>query len=212
MSDPLLEIIPGDTGAAAKNLNRLRNTEDNIQNVRREFIGKPEVCHALVELIIYLRRGHDVPENFEKFYTMWMDYRHVLLKEYDTRWLLSVVDTFVDHGDNLEAAVAMNITQCINGINIHYALLDNAVDGTLDPAKMRQERKFPTVDGMISLDIPHGDTLHNMMCRMDQVISAEPVLNEIWSEIKARHRDNPGVIMNRIAAASNIPHQRNYFK
>lgn len=212
MMDSLLQLIPGEQSDVAHNLNREKNITKNIQNVRREFIGKPEVCHALVELIIRLRRNQRPEKNFNKFHTMWMQYRDVLLKEYDSRWLLSVVDTYADHGDNLEAAVAMNIDQCINSINIHYALLDNAVDGRLDRGKMAQERKIPTVDGMISIDIPHDDTVYNQMVRLDQVISTVPHLAEIWQELKNRHRDNPRVIMNHICGASNFQHQKKYFQ
>ena len=108
--DPLLEII---TGNPAKNLNRAEDIDQNIKQVRSEFVGKPEVCHKLVTLIIYLRRNIDTEDNAEKFFALWEKYSEVLLRELDTRWLLSVVDTVIDVGDDLEAAVAMNISQCI---------------------------------------------------------------------------------------------------
>lgn len=199
--DPLLEII---TGSPAKNLNRLDNTEENIKRVRSEFVGKPEVCHELVKLIIYLRRNIDTESNSEKFFDLWEKYSEVLLKELDTRWLLSVVDTVIDVGDDLEAAVAMNISQCVNQCNIHTSLLVNCVDGRLDGNKLRQELKFPTWDGMITIDVPHGDMLHNMMVRMDVIISREPWLNDIWVEIKKRLGAQENLPMNIIAKHSRM--------
>ena len=193
--DPLLEII---TGNPAKNLNRAEDIDQNIKQVRSEFVGKPEVCHKLVTLIIYLRRNIDTEDNAEKFFALWEKYSEVLLRELDTRWLLSVVDTVIDVGDDLEAAVAMNISQCVSQCNIHTSLLLNAVDGRLDGKKLTREIKMPTWDGMISVDVPHGDMIHNMMVRMDVIISREPWLDDIWQEIKNRLKDQETLPLNII--------------
>jgi len=207
--DPLLEII---TGNPAKNLNRLQDAEQNIQAVKAEFVGKPLVCHELIKTIIYLRRKIDMADNTSRFFDLWENYHETLLKELDTRWLLSVVDTVIDIGDDLEAAVAMNISQCINQCNIHTSLLINCVDGRLDANKLQREMKAPTWDGMITVDVPTGDMVHNMMTRMDEIISREPWLNDIWQEIKNRLRTQENLPMNIIARFSRFEHQREYFK
>ncbi len=207
--DPLLEII---TGNPAKNLNRLQDAEQNIQAVRSEFVGKPLVCHKLVRTIIYLRRGIEMADNTAMFFDLWENYHETLLKELDTRWLLSVVDTVIDIGDDLEAAVAMNISQCINQCNIHTSLLINCVDGRLDGSKLQREMKAPTWDGMITVDVPTGDMVHNMMNRMDDIISREPWLNDIWTEIKNRLRTQENLPMNIICKFSRFEHQRDFFK
>ena len=207
--DPLLEII---TGNPAKNLNRLQDAEQNIQAVKAEFVGKPLVCHELIKTIIYLRRKIDMADNTPRFFDLWENYHETLLKELDTRWLLSVVDTVIDIGDDLEAAVAMNISQCINQCNIHTSLLINCVDGRLDGGKLQREMKAPTWDGMITVDVPTGDMVHNMMNRMDEIISREPWLNDIWVEIKNRLRTQENLPMNIICKFSRFEHQREYFK
>jgi hypothetical protein len=207
--DPLLEIIDG---TPAKNLNRLANTDKNIEAVKAEFVGKPVVCHELVKQIILLRRGIDTDTNTERFFDLWETYHETLLKELDTRWLLSVVDTAVDVGDDQESAVAMNISQCINQCNIHTSLLVNAVDGRLDGNKLQREMKMPTWDGMITVDVPTGDMIHNMMIRMDKVIATEPWLNDIWTELKNRLRTQENLPLNIICKMSRVEHQRLYFK
>jgi len=207
--DPLLEIIDG---TPAKNLNRLANTDKNIEAVKAEFVGKPLVCHELVKHIILLRRGIDTDINSEIFFDLWETYHETLLTELDTRWLLSVVDTAIDVGDDLESAVAMNISQCINQCNIHTSLLVNAVDGRLDGNKLQREMKMPTWDGMITVDVPTGDMIHNMMIRMDKVIATEPWLNDIWCELKNRLRTQENLPLNIICKMSRVEHQRLYFK
>jgi len=210
--DPLLQLIPGDETARAKNLNRIADVEQNIANVQREFIGKPLVCYELVKHIIYIRREIDLEENTDKFFELWDKYKDTLLKEYDIRWLLSVVDTIVDVGDNQESAVAMNISQCVNQCNIHTSLLLNAVDGTLDPDKLRKEQKVPTWGGMITVDVPTGDMIFNMMVRLNRIAQSEPLLNNIWLEIKRRLKNDASVPMNQLCAASSILHQRVCFR
>lgn len=205
----MLEIITD--VSPAKNLNRVADVEQNIQNARREFVGKPEICHELVRRIIYLRREIDTKENIEAFFDLWERYQEVLLKEYDVRWLLSVVDTVVDVGSDLEAAVAMNITQCVNQCNIHAGMMVNMVDGRFDAGKLRQEIKVPTWGGMITPDFPNGDMIYNMQVRLDSVVSTVPMLDRIWGEIKSRLRDEPNLPMNILCGASNRLHQRKYF-
>ena len=207
--DPLLEIIDG---KPAKNLNWLATTDKNIEEVKADFVGKPVVCHELIKQIILLRRGIDTDINTERFFDLWETYHETLLKELDTRWLLSVVDTAVDVGDDQESAVAMNISQCINQCNIHTSLLVNAVDGRLDGNKLQREMKMPTWDGMITVDVPTGDMIHNMMIRMDKVIATEPWLNDIWTELKNRLRTQENLPLNIICKMSRVEHQRLYFK
>jgi len=72
--------------------------------------------------------------------------------------------------------------------------------------------KAPTWDGMITVDVPTGDMVHNMMTRMDEIISREPWLNDIWQEIKNRLRTQENLPMNIIARFSRFEHQREYFK
>ena len=209
-SDPLLKKIPG--VATARNLNRKADIDDNIANVRQEFLGKPEVCHKMVGHIIHLRRDPQNWEHRQGFWDTWNAYKKTLLKEFDVRWLLSVCDTVVDIGNNVQSAVAMNIVQCINGTNVHHTICVNAVNGNLDTNKMNAEIKVPTWGGMQTADVPTGDMIYNMMCRLDGVIQLDPMLNEIWHEIKDRGRQEPNVIMNYFCGASRFKHQRKFFQ
>jgi hypothetical protein len=209
MTDPMLATIPGTT--AQHNLNRVQDCEDNIANVRKEFLGKPEVCHHLAGIIVRLRRDTQDVEQRKQFWDTVTKYKSTLLLEYDVRWLLSVCDTIIDIGNNVQRAVAMNITQCINGTNIHHTLLVNAHNGNLDNNKLAHEIKVPTWGGMQTADIPTGDRIYNMMTRLDSVIRADELLWDIWCEIKTRGKQS-NVIMNYVCGASRFEHQRSYFQ
>jgi len=210
MQDPNLQIIEGTN--PAKNLNRIQDMQKNIEAVRAEFIGKPEVCHMLVAEIIKLRRNPGNQTARETFWDLLNSYTDVILENYDVRWMLSICDTVVDIGDKLQSAIAMNLVQCVNGTNIHHSILVNAVDGNIDANKLRHELKVPTWGGMITADIPNGDMIHNMMNRLDAVIEQDELLNKIWITIKDRGRNESNLVMNHFCNASNFEHQRKYFK
>ena len=208
--DPNLAIIQGSN--PAKNLNRIQDMDENIKAVRAEFIGKPEVCHMLVAEIIKLRRDPDNVISNNGFWFLLDGYLDVILEHYDIRWILSICDTIVDIGDELQSAIAMNIVQCVNGTNIHHSILINAVNGAIDSNKLRHELKVPTWGGMITADIPNGDMIHNMMNRLDVVIKQDEQLNSIWNAIKDRGRNESNLVMNHFCNASNFEHQRKFFK
>ena len=115
MQDPNLQIIEGTNHA--KNLNRIQDMQKNIEAVREEFLGKPEVCHMLVAEIIKLRRNPGNQTARETFWELLNNYTDVILENYDVRWMLSICDTVVDIGDELQSAIAMNLVQCVNGTN-----------------------------------------------------------------------------------------------
>ena len=208
--DPNLAIIKG--SKSAKNLNRIQDMDENIKAVRAEFIGKPEVCHMLVAEIIKLRRDPNSVISKDGFWFLLNDYLDVILEHYDIRWILSICDTIVDIGDELQSAIAMNIVQCVNGTNIHHSILVNAVNGDIDSNKLRHELKVPTWGGMITADIPNGDMIHNMMNRLDIVIKQDEQLNTIWNAIKDRGRNESNLVKNHFCNASNQEHQRKFFK
>lgn len=61
-------------------------------------IGKPKCVVKIMEMIITSRRmsdtsKHEYQEEFERFY---LDYADLLLEHLNLRWLLSVIDTFID--------------------------------------------------------------------------------------------------------------------
>jgi len=209
--DPLLEPVPGNESEITHNLNRHKDISVNIKNLRREFIGKPQVCYKVASHIVHLRRNPELHRHQYEFNRLIEEYMDVLLEHLDVRWLLSICDTLVDIGDPHRSAVAMNIVQCVNGTNLHLTIIANVENGNLDSAKLRQERKIKTWGGMITADIPNGDMIYNMMTRLNCVVKEDELLNKIWCEIKRRGRGEGNVVMNHLCAYSTIEHQREYF-
>ena len=209
--DPMLELVPGHESEIAHNLNRHEDISVNIKHLRKEFIGKPQVCYKVASHIVHLRRKPDLHRHQYEFNRLIEEYMDVLLEHLDVRWLLSICDTYVDIGDPHRSAVAMNIVQCVNGTNLHLTIIANVENGNLDPSKLTKERKAKTWGGMITADIPNGDMIYNMMTRLNCVVKEDELLNKIWCEIKRRGRGEGNVVMNHLCAYSTIEHKREYF-
>ena len=198
--DPLLELIEGIP--PRKNLNRLHDVEQNIESVKAEFVGKPLVCHELVKHIVYIRRNINTEQHIASFYDILDNYMDEILEHYDLRWLLSICDTLVDIGEPARSAAAMNISQCVNYLNIITSILDVVKDGRLSEDKLRKNpgHKRPTFDGMIALDMYRGDMMYNLQTRMNNVAAQDPLVNDIWEEIKHRLVDDPSVPTNWLSS------------
>lgn len=215
MTDPLMEIIPGK--AVANTVRRRNDVMDAVQNVRNEFAGKPEVCHALVSSIIHLRRNIDVEHHTQCFYSLLGTHRSTLMHELDIRWLLSVCDTIVDVGTVTSSAIAMNIVQCINNLNIQCTIVNGYINYSShhnEDHLLRMtlpQSKCNTWGGMLGPDIICGDMIYNMMNRLDKVVAQDELLNTIWCEIKDRSRTE-NIFINRLCALNSTVERQRYFQ
>ena len=211
MADPLLAIIPG--SRPAKNLNRFKDLDRNISQVRKEFVGKPEVCHHLAKHIILIRRGVELEKNTKIFYDIINQYLPVLLVHSDIRWLISICDTIVDIGEPQSAAAAMCVVITVNNLNIQETLLDVVNDGNLNSSKLARnsKNKRATWDGMIALDLYRGDTIYNMQTRMNKIVSECPQVLMIWNEIKQRLVKIPDLTVNQMCAVHKDPKMKRFF-
>lgn len=207
----MLATISGDPNSRAQNLNRLADTEENIMAVRQEFIGKPEICHVLARHIIYLRRGIDIPHNSKQFFRLLTKYADVLCEHYDTRWLISICDTIADLGTETQSARAMLIVNLVQCCNIANTVMHKVVDGRLNADLLQNDIKWHTWDGLITADTYQGDMIYNMVQRCNKCIKGDPVLQQIWSEIKQRASQEQRLVNNVLLMHHQDPRMRTFF-
>ena len=207
----MLATISGDPNSRAQNLNRLADTEENIMAIRAEFIGKPEICHVLARHIVYLRRGIDIPHNSKQFFRLLTKYADVLCEHYDTRWLISICDTIADLGTETQSARAMLIVNLVQCCNIANTVMHKVVDGRLNADLLQNDIKWHTWDGLITADTYQGDMIYNMVQRCNKCIKGDPVLQQIWSEIKQRASQEQRLVNNVLLMHHQNPKMRTFF-
>jgi hypothetical protein len=210
--DLMLEIIPGNPGEIVSKHGVLRDLKENIKDAKRAFIGKPRVCHEIVKSIIHLRRGIEVEYHTERFYSLLDKYQDVLISEFDTRWLISLCDTIVDTGNDIDSSSAMTVVLIVNGLNIQAILLEIA--GANQPSKdqVRNTSGRKTWDGMLSAFPTKGDMVFNMMTRAEKNISRSALVLPIWQEIKNRFRDDLSIPVNWLMDAHDNEKYRKFFR
>ena len=204
-------IISGDPDKRAKNLNRKPDLEENIMAVRAEFIGKPEICHHMARIIIYLRRHVDVDVNSRKFFRLLKQYEDVLLKHYDTRWLISICDTIVDYGAPRRSAIAMNIVCMVQACNIANTVAHKVENSTITTGKLMTDQKYTTFDGLITADTYSGDMHYNMCQRVNRLCRRDAILDKLWQTIKRRAKGNLQIVPEALFSQHSDPKMQGFF-
>jgi len=207
----MLATISGDPNSRAQNLNRLADVEENILAIRAEFIGKPQICHVLAGHIVYLRRGIDIAYNSKEFFRLLTKYADVLCDHYDTRWLISICDTIADLGTEAQSARAMLIVNLVQCCNIANTVMHKVVDGRINASLLQSDLKWHTWDGLITADTYQGDMIYNMVQRCNKCIKGDPVLQNIWAEIKERAKHQQGLVCNVLLMHHEDPRMRTFF-
>jgi hypothetical protein len=210
--DLMLEIIPGNPGEIVSKHGVIRDLKENIKDAKRAFIDKPRVCHEIVKSIIHLRRGIEVEYHTERFYSLLDKYQDVLISEFDTRWLISLCDTIVDTGNDIDSSSAMTVVLIVNGLNIQAILLEIAGANQPSRDQVRNTSGRKTWDGMLSAFPTKGDMVFNMMTRAEKNISRSALVLPIWQEIKNRFRDDLRIPVNWLMDAHDNEKYRKFFR
>lgn len=189
-------VVPGERRAKRRGLRQL---SARLESLRTEFAGSTELCYLHAESIVRIRRGLKLANSLSRFCAMWRYERDHLASTLNSRWLISALDTFADHGTPVQKAVALMLSSFFNALRFaetERRYLDNSGDlASVDPAQ-----KFELWDGIQSFNIRTGDTMVNMFDRMRQCVANDPALNVIFQELLKRTLDaeNPLARISRI--------------
>lgn len=163
----------------------------HLSRLRNEFNKKTELEYYHAELNVFLRRGIDCEKNFLKLLNLWEAESNFLVKNLNTRWLVSAADSFIDHDTNpLSRAYAFSAICLINSCKLceteRFAC--NIVNLNYDNTKIEKLKKgrIPLFDGTSAFTIGTCDTLRNMRWRLDALKEPLPtysILKEIFKRI-----------------------------
>ena len=188
-------IIQGDTitytYGSATDLN------EHIQNLKQEFIGQPELNHFHASLIVLIRRDIDIDKNYQIFKELWLAERDFLLKQLNTRWLISACDTFIDYDeDKTLQAILMNAISLINTIKLqeteHLLCQIHYQENEQIKQQLLQER-VALFDGTSAFAVGTDDTLRNMRWRLDKICAYHElgqIVIEIFERLQSQQNHN----------------------
>jgi hypothetical protein len=207
-ADPLLQRITGLNEPFTINRKRHRDLDEHMDALRPEFVGRPEVCLEVIRRIVLLRRQIDVDENWKELKQLLEKYEDVLIAEMNTRWLLSICDSYADFGTDVERSGAMLIVAFVNAIKLADTERLMLLSAQIDPGKIATQTKEPQplYDGLTVYVVKTGDMPANMFARIDKTLRATPMLQRIWSTIFQRLQRSEN-LLSRLAKH----HQRGEF-
>ena len=140
------------------------------------------------ELITQIRQGRDVDTCWTELKNLVESNTEEICREADTRWLVSILDTYVDCGTDIERRNALLVVQIANFEKL-WATNLLMYDVSLNPEKVNQLKKNKVIhlwDGMYSFNINHGDMSGNFFGRLETLLVATPAIRSIYQVVIER--------------------------
>lgn len=122
-----------------------------------------------------------------------------ILKTFDTRWLISIVDTYTQSDKFKDKAESILISTFVNMLKLWGT--DTYFNKGLTPTdyKMLVYNQYELWDGMITYSPHHGDTYKNLISKIQTVLyNNNMLLFKIFSEILNRAKNDKGCPLSRL--------------
>ena len=149
--------------------------EQHLSNLKKEFMGQSELSHYHASLIVLIRREVNQKEMFKAFAELWLECGDFLIKQLNTRWLVSAADTFADFSDDLaECTGALAVTSLVNTVKLseterHITNCPGVTTQMAENIDLKNNR-IPRWDGTSAFAIGTDDTLRNFRWRLDSLL------------------------------------------
>ncbi len=152
-----------------------KNIKEHIAQLRKEFVGNSELCYTHAKLIVLIRREYQTRKHFAIFGHLWRKEKTYLLKNLNTRWLVSAADTFSDHSeDKAIVGLCVAISCLINTVKMqeserYFVHSENCSDDQERIKKLQRRERVKLFDGVSTFAVGIDDTLRNLRWRMDKM-------------------------------------------
>lgn len=180
---------------------RFKYPEKDTQHAK---LGAPqEILPQLITLTVYLRRNKYPEATFCCLRQLVQGNIKLVLNQLNSRWLVSICDSYADFGKPIEARNALLISTFLNwerlaASYIHWSepsRTTRCIDNPVDP------KNQPLWDGLVTVQLTRGDTINNLLIRYAKLLENTPHLLRIWHTLLDRLKNNDSVM-----SALNEPH------
>jgi len=174
------------------------NIEEHFIALKSEFKGQSELCYTHAKIIALIRRDFESKKHYAIFDQLWSEEKDFLLKNLNTRWLISATDTFADYSnDDSIRSLSVACSCLLNTVKIQESerFITNAKRCKDDIEKIDRldnEERIPLFDGTSTFKIGTDDTLRNTRWRIDRVAKIN-IAGEILLEIFLRLQEHDTV-------------------
>jgi len=172
--------------------------DEHFEALKAEFVGQAELCYTHAKIIALIRRDFEAKKHFSIFEQLWQEEKDFLLKNLNTRWLISATDTFADYSnDDSIKSLSVACSCLLNTVKIQESerFITNAkssIDDMEKIARLDNEERIPLFDGISVFKVGTDDTLRNMRWRIDKAATIN-IAGEILLEIFLRLQEHDTV-------------------
>lgn len=154
-----------------------------------------DILKKVKKYIVELRQDKNSTDIWLEFKSYTEQNIAELTEQLDTRWLVSIADTFVDYGDPVESRNALLISIVVNFEKLWdtYLYMHDIQINEKKRAELIHNTSLPLWDGMYTFNIEKGDMTNNLFTRIDQLLAETPMLKKIFDVVIQRLNQNKTV-------------------
>lgn len=153
-----------------------------------------ELLQRIERSIRELRNHRDVDLHWPWLHELLETRTADCLRVCNSRWLVSICDTYADFGNEIESRNALLISGFVNTLRIAETCRFICSAQSAESIARTRDRIVPLYDGISSFAIDRQDALLNLSKRYERLLRPTPSLQAIRAEIKARCRTHDSVI------------------
>jgi hypothetical protein len=163
----------------------------------------PRLLPQIKALTVYIRRGVHADASYLCLRQLVEGQLELALAQLDSRWLVSICDSYADHGTPMEARNALLISTFLTCEPLAATYRHWAEPGcaTRRVAGLVAPGNEPLWDGLMTIQLERGDTVGNLLARYARPLADTPHLLAIWRTLLGRIRSHDSVL-----AALDAPH------
>ena len=169
----------------------------------------PCLFSRLKHHIIRLRRGRG--EDWPFFRQEVEQHRESILENLSSRWLISIIDTWVDYGSPIERrnAMCLSLICTWEKLALSERCLTETLTGTAASETKVKEmvaKQFILWDGMQTISLgPFADVITNLFTRLGSLLAETPLILQIAEVLVARMAANETSTLRMIQSHSSRP-------
>lgn len=166
---------------------------------------KEELIDQIVFLIKELRNSRDVQTNWLTMKELVESNVETITKDFSSRWLVSICDTYADYGTDIERRNAFMVSLFVNMIRMADTV-EYLNKGRKSNRRIKQlkNEQIPLYDGLMTLHLDRQDTCLNLSKRMIALLKETPLFLTVYKSIVMRALNSKN-LLSEFASLSEMP-------